>query len=58
MLNNLKYPSQSPFNEFAREVSKMIEEKLKMTADKLPLPQTTFKILTEKTVHKRNTHSK
>lgn len=36
----------------------MIEEKLKMAADKLPLPQTTFKILMEKTEHKRNSHSK
>ena len=36
----------------------MMEDKLKKAADKLPLPQTTFKILTEKTVQKRNTHSK
>lgn len=36
----------------------MIEEKLKMTADKLPLPLTSFKMLTEKTAQKRNTHSK
>lgn len=57
MLNNQKFPSQSPFNEFAREVSKMMEDKLKKAADKLPLPETTFKTLTEKTVHKQNTHT-
>ena len=36
----------------------MIEEKLKMAADKLSLPLTSFKMLTEKTVQKQNTHSK
>lgn len=48
----LSKPHNGCNSQDAEEVSEMIEEKLKIAAEKLPVPQTTFESIAEKAAQK------